>query len=113
MSATWDFALAVSWTFAFFVLEPITDATAVKYMHHRLVLSGFEVMSLADMIALDQRGLCSCTCPCFLKHAWCKHTCADAMSKNIILRYPPTLDPTALGKRKRGRLPKAKAGQWS
>ena len=95
-----DFDTAVLLSSAFYVLYPITDRSYISRLYVRLQSPKMDLMPLNEVMELGHVGLMACGCPSFLQRAWCKHSCADAIQKKIILSYPKTmrLDPTPLGK---------------
>jgi len=83
----------------FNVVEPITDVDIITALRQRLVQQKHCVESVAKIMARGRNGLLKCSCPNWLKYAWCEHACADARCKKIILSFNKGMDPNQSKKR--------------
>jgi len=85
-----DGALAIS--HSFYSMTPITDENYVRRLYTRLHYdAGMTLMPIELALALGNKGVMACGCPVFLQRSWCKHSCADAMYKRIIISLSPTM----------------------
>ena len=115
ISRDWDYSTTKTWCHMFYLLTPITHRESLSRLHTRLALVDLGVIPVERIAERGIRGLMSCSCPCFLHYAWCKHSCADAFRKGIISNYPPNKDPNVMQSAKVGRPPVSKkqgGGRW-
>ena len=73
-------------------------AAVVKGVHSMLANSGYPIIELEQLLALDHNDKCLIACDCqqYQKRAWCKHACAFALHRDII-QFPPNKDPQPVG----------------
>ena len=77
---------------------------SVTVLHYMLESARLEMMPLEDICKLNSNNCwMACDCKTYLHYAFCKHCCAMAMKRKIIINFPPTLDPKRIAKSSAGR----------
>jgi len=106
------FDTCIEWSKSFHTFTPITDVSYLSNLHRRLVnsvehgrLPSSTIMDFNGIVALGNKGIMACSCGTFLHRAWCIHSCADAIKKKIIMKYPINMDPNTAAPVGRGRQP--------
>jgi hypothetical protein len=91
-----DFDQCIALSTDFYFLTPITDGPYLRGLFSRLTNSKILLsVSYSTLVMLGPKGLMSCSCSAFLHRAWCIHACVCAFKRQIIVKYPPNMDPTS------------------
>lgn len=98
----------------FHVMQPIVDDECIASTWFMLQSSGYNIISLDELLERDFaiNGLMSCNCGLYLHYAWCHHSCSVAICREIVLNVPGPEAKAIMrkGKQSVGRPPKALGG---